>query len=92
MKRRLTTLEAILIQAVFITAVMFIATCAPPANPDLEVPVRVELVGSSVTILGLLPYQELVRIEDEDRGVVCYAYRGFESIAIDCMPNIQLRY
>lgn len=95
MKRRFTTLEAIAIQVVFVTAVMGMATCAEP-NPELAeqpaVPARVELVESVTTLYGQLPYTEFVRIEDEERGVVCYAYRGNGSVAIDCMPSLQLRY
>ena len=92
MKRRLKTWEALAIQVVFITAVMFMATSCEMPNPDLEVPPRVELIDSTVTILGRLPYQEVVRIEDKERGVVCYAYRDFESTALDCMPSLQLSY
>lgn len=93
MKRRLKVWEACLVQMVVVTAIMLVATaCAPPSDPALEVPPRVELIDSTVTILGRLPYQEVVRIEDKDRGVVCYAYRDFESTALDCMPDINLRY
>ena len=91
MKRRLKIWEALAIQAVFITAVIGLASCEMP-NPELEVPPRVELIDSTVTILGRLPYQEVVRIEDKERGVVCYAYRDFESTALDCMPSLQLSY
>ena len=96
MKRRLKTWEAIAIQVVFVTAVMGLASCAE-ANRELTeqedvVPTPVELAKSVTTLYGALPYSEFVRIEDEDRGVVCYAYRGNGSIAIDCMPTLQLRY
>ena len=95
MKRRLKTWEAVLIQVVFVTAVMGLASCAE-VNPELaeqdDVPAQVELVESVTTLLGQLPYSEFVRIEDEERGVVCYAYRGNGSVAIDCMPTFQLRY
>ncbi len=72
-------------------AVVFVGMVSCAVEGD-TLRVETERIESSMLSLGNLPFHNLVRIDDIERGVVCYAYRDYDSVVLDCMPDTTPRY
>lgn len=85
MKRKLTTWQEVLIQVVAVAGILTIASaCAlPPVEIDPSVEVDWTVIGNR------LPYEQLIRIEDDESRTVCFFYRDYEGIALQCIPFSQ---
>ncbi len=70
-------------KAVLVAVLMLLAACASPRESDQETSEEITWIVPGLSSIG--------RYVDEEAGVVCWIYNGYEKGGIDCLPIADTR-